>query len=118
VASSNSGFSTSGATGVVALCGRVRSSLAGAGRLPLATLAVCAALLISIAAPVAAAPGVAEICTGDIDAALASHGQCVSAFETLLNNGHVDAVGFCKLFGDFGFINQGKCVVTLDQRGF
>jgi hypothetical protein len=86
-------------------------------RLRLGALAAAVALLVS-AVPAAAAPDVSQLCTERFDAAFASHGQCVSAFETLVS-GNASAVGVCKLFGDSsGFKNPGECVETLRQRGF
>ena len=68
---------------------------------------------------VAAEPSVADVCTGDIDAAFASHAQCVSAFQTLANNGNADVVGLCKFFGDNSdALNPGQCVETLRHMGF
>ena len=100
--------------------GRVHSSIRGvASRLRMYAVISSAALLLASAAPAAAAPSVAELCTGDIEAGFGSHGQCVSAIETFMNNGNADAVGLCKFFGDnSGFNNPGECVETLRHLGF
>ena len=47
------------------------------------------------------------------------HGQCVSAFETLVKNGNADVAGHCSVFGDrSGFTSHGAYMEILPHLGF
>jgi hypothetical protein len=83
-------------------------------------VAIVAALFaLALSANVASAtPDVSRLCTGSGEFGFRNHGQCVSTFETIMNNGEADPVAVCRVFENGGFSNQGLCVRYLRSQGF
>lgn len=86
-------------------------------RVALATVVVLFVLALSVDVA-AAAPNVSRVCSGSGEFGFANHGQCVSTFETIINNGNADPVAVCRVFENGGFRNQGLCVRYLRSQGF
>lgn len=81
------------------------------------------ALSFAFAGSASAAPGASQFCTANEDfpwLGFSSHGECVSTFQNLFNNGNADAVGACKFIrsvlpGPFEafYGNLGRCVSSI-----
>ena len=91
-------------------------------RLRVAALVTGALMLLALAGPAAAAPGVEQFCTDNNNFGV-SHGTCVSIIQAESNNGNADPVAFCKIFelevqqAGFPPFPLGQCVSYVRQNG-